>query len=77
MTDLLTLFSEHTTWTTSERVIECEALIRADERARLAAILRTHYDEDADRVTFGDFESCSDSCPGIVMDHVLKLLDTP
>lgn len=50
---------------------------REFERARLAAILRTHYDEDADRVTFGEFESCSDQCPGIVMDHVLKLLDTP
>jgi len=29
------------------------------------------------RVRFGDFESCSDSCPGTVMDEVLKLLALP
>lgn len=55
------------------RTIITEA--REFERARIAAILRTHYDEAEDRVTFGDFESCSDRCPGIVMDHVLKLLE--
>jgi hypothetical protein len=43
--DLLTLFSEYTTWTTSERVIECEALIRADERARIVAWLKREADE--------------------------------
>lgn len=58
-------------------IAKAKEQIRTADRARLAAILRTHYDEDADRVTFGDFQSCSDNCPGIVMDHVLKLLDAP
>lgn len=32
------------------------------------------YDEDEDRVTFGHWTSCSDSCPGNVIYEVVKLL---
>ncbi len=32
------------------------------------------YSVETDYVTFGDWESCSDSCPGDVMWRVIKLL---
>lgn len=38
-------------------------------------ILAAYVDDD--RVRFGAFESCSDSCPATVLDEVLKLLALP
>ena len=35
------------------------------------------YDDDEDRVRFGDWESCSDSCPGQVIREITKLLALP
>lgn len=46
--------------------------MRAEVAAKRAIL--DSYDEDEDRVTFGHWTSCSDSCPGNVIYEVVKLL---
>jgi hypothetical protein len=47
------------------------------EVAAKRIILAAEPDDGFGYVRFGDWESCSDSCPSMVMDEVFKLLALP